>query len=408
MAKTTNRLTAVGIKNLKDRGLYADGGGLYLRITDSGTKGWIFRFSREGSTRDMGLGTCADIGLASAREIAEECRKKLKQGLDPIEARKSAAREQNGSANSVTFREAVERYIAAHEPAWKNAKHRQQWRNTLESYANPIIGDTDVATISTEDILRVLEPIWRTKPETAVRVRGRMENVLDWCRARKLRDGANPALWRGHLKHLLPARKKKGSVRHHPAMPWQELPAFMPLLRANSAISARALEFMILTAARTSEAILATRDEFDLDEGVWQVPAKRMKASVEHRVPLSERARDIIAGVPKIEGTSYVFAGARRGRPLSSMAMLELLRGLRPGLTVHGFRSTFRDWAAEETNFPSEVVEMALAHTIENEVERAYRRGDLFQKRRALMEAWAGYCGRGAQKVLPGESQYAT
>ncbi len=396
MAKTTNRLTAVGIKNLKEKGLHADGGGLYLRITDSGTKGWIFRFTREGRTRDMGLGTCADISLASAREIAEESRKRLKQGLDPIEARKNAARE-NASADCVTFREAVERYITAHEPSWKNAKHRQQWRNTLESYANPIIGDLDVAGITTEDILRVLEPIWRTKPETAGRVRGRIENVLDWCRARKLRDGANPALWRGHLKHLLPARKKKGAVRHHPAMPWQEVPAFMPLLRANSAISARALEFTILTAARTSETILATHSEFDLNEGIWQVPASRMKASVEHRVPLSDRAREILAGVPKIESTPYVFAGARLGRPLSSMAMLELLRGLRPGLTVHGFRSTFRDWAAEETNFPSEVVEMALAHTIENEVERAYRRGDLFQKRRALMDAWAAYCASGAK-----------
>ena len=233
------------------------------------------------------------------------------------------------------------------------------------------------------------------------RVRGRIENVLDWCRARKLRDGANPALWRGHLNHLLPARKKKGAVRHHPAMPWQDCPTFMPLLRANSAISARALEFTILTAARTSETILATHDEFDLNEGVWQVPAQRMKASVEHRVPLSERARDIIAGVPKIEGTSYVFAGARAGRPLSTMAMLELLRGMRPGLTVHGFRSTFRDWAAEETNFPSEVVEMALAHTIESEVERAYRRGDLLQKRRLRMDAWAAYCaGEGANPCL--------
>ena len=255
-------------------------------------------------------------------------------------------------------------------------------------------------SIATEDVLRVLEPIWRTKPETAVRVRGRIENVLDWCRARKLRDGANPALWRGHLKHLLPARKKKGTVRHHPAMPWQELPAFMAALRTNSAMSARALEFTILTAARTSEAILATPSEFDLNEGVWHVPATRMKASVDHRVPLSERARNIIAGLPQIEGTAYVFPSARRGRPLSNMAMLELLRGLRPGLTVHGFRSTFRDWAAEQTDFPSEVVEMALAHTIESEVERAYRRGDLFQKRRNLMDAWTAYCGSGAEAKL--------
>ena len=408
MAKTTNRLTAVGIKNLKEKGLYADGGGLYLRITDSGTKAWIFRFARDGRTRDMGLGTCAEISLASARQIAEECRKLLKQGMDPIEARKKTAGKQNGSPNSATFREAVDRYITAHEPSWKNPKHRQQWRNTLNSYASPIIGDMDVADIATEDVLRVLEPIWRTKPETAVRVRGRIENVLDWCRARKLRDGANPALWRGHLKHLLPARKKKGTVRHHRAMPWQELPAFMAALRTNSAMSARALEFTILTAARTSEAILATPSEFDLNEGVWHVPATRMKASVDHRVPLSERARTIIAGLPQIEGTAYVFPSARRGRPLSNMAMLELLRGLRPGLTVHGFRSTFRDWAAEETDFPSEVVEMALAHTIESEVERAYRRGDLFPKRRTLMDAWAAYCsGEDRKLMLVGKTQNA-
>ncbi len=400
MAKTTNRLTAVGIKNLKEKGLYADGGGLYLRITDSGTKGWIFRFARDGRTRDMGLGAYADISLAAAREIAEQCRKLLKQGADPIETRKKTSIALNGSANSVVFRDAVERYISAHESSWKNAKHRQQWRNTLATYAIPIIGDTDVAEIATEDVLRVLEPIWRTKPETAVRVRGRIENVLDWCRARKLRDGANPALWRGHLKHLLPARKKKGTVRHHPAMPWQELPAFMAALRMNSAMSARALEFTILTAARTSEAILATPSEFNLTEGVWHVPATRMKASLDHRVPLSERARTVIAGLPQIEGTAYVFPSARRGRPLSNMAMLELLRGLRPGLTVHGFRSTFRDWAAEETEFPSEVVEMALAHTIENDVESAYRRGDLLPKRRALMEAWAAYCGSGAEARL--------
>jgi len=393
MAKTTNRLTAVGVKNLKDKGLYADGAGLYLRITDSGTRGWIFRFARNGRTRDMGLGTCADISLASAREIAEECRKLLKQGMDPIEARKKTAAKQNGSPNSATFKEAVERYIAAHEPSWKNPKHRQQWRNTLHTYAIPIMGDMDVAEIATEDVLRVLEPIWQSKPETALRVRGRIENILDWCRARKLRDGANPALWRGHLSHLLPARKKKGSVRHHPAMPWREVPAFMALLRASSAISARALEFTILTAARTSETIMATHAELDLDEGVWHVPAARMKASVEHRVPLSGRAREIVAGLPRIDAMPYVFPGARQDRPLSSMAMLELLRGLRPGLTVHGFRSNFRDWAAEETDFPSEVGEMALAHTIESEVERAYRRGDLFQKRRALMNAWAAYCG---------------
>ena len=341
----------------------------------------------------MGLGTYPEIGLASAREIAEECRKAVKQGIDPVEARKKGGLAQNGAPPTITFAEAAERFVAAHETSWKNAKHRQQWRNTLSTYATPKIGAMDVAAIATEDVLRVLEPIWKAMPETALRVRGRIENVLDWCRARKYRDGANPALWRGHLKHLLPARKKKGNVRHHPAMLWREVPDFMAVLRANSSISARALEFTILTAARTSESTLATHDEFDLDEKVWQVPAARMKASVEHRVPLSKRASEIVAGIPRSDGAGYVFPGARQGRPLSSMAMLELLRGLRPGLTVHGFRSSFRDWVAEATDFPSEVAEMALAHTIESDVERAYRRGDLFQKRRSLMGAWADYCG---------------
>jgi integrase len=304
-------------------------------------------------------------------------------------------------ARVITFQSATDRYIAAHEPSWRNLKHRQQWRNTLIAYAEPIIGKLDVAAITTEDVLRVLEPIWRTKPETANRSRGRIENILDWCRVRKYRTEANPAVWRGHLKHLLPGRKKKGSVRHHPALPWREIPKFMADLRENSSISARALEFTILTVARTSESTLAIREkEFDLDHSIWCVPAERMKAGVEHRVPLAPRARNIISATPEIEDNPYVFPGARKNRPLSNMAMLELLRGMRPGLTVHGFRSAFRDWAAEATDFPNEVAEMALAHTIENDVECAYRRGDPFEKRKKLMEAWADYCclGTGAVK----------
>lgn len=392
MAKITHRLTAVGVKNLKEKGLYGDGCGLYLRITDTGTKGWIFRFTLGTRTRDMGLGTCAAISLASAREIVEEYRKLLKQGIDPIEMRKKTAHSQNGGITpAVSFRDAADRYISAHERSWRNPKHRQQWRNTLSTYAVPVMGDMDVAAIGTEDVLRVLEPIWHAKPETANRVRGRIESVLDWCRVRKYRDGANPALWRGHLNHLLPARKKKMGIRHHPALAWREIPRFMQELRANSSISARALEFTVLTAARTSESTLATWEEFDLEENIWGVPAERMKASVAHRVPLSSSARDVIVALPQIEGNVYVFPGAKPRRPLSNMAMLELLRGMRPGLTVHGFRSSFRDWAAEATDFPPEVIEMALAHTIESAVERAYRRGDLFEKRRGLMEAWAAF-----------------
>ena len=390
-----HRLSAVGVKNLQDKGFYPDGGGLYLRITETGTKGWIFRFTLGTRTRDAGLGICSSISLASAREIAEDCRKLLRQGIDPIEHRKRVAETQNGAVSGITFREAVSRYIAAHETSWRNAKHREQWRNTLGTYVAPVIGNKDVAAITTEDVLQILEPIWQAKPETATRVRGRIANVLDWCRVRKYRDGPNPALWRGHLAHLLPAHKKKSIVRHHPALSWAEIPKFITELRTHTAISARALDFTILTASRTSEAILALWPEIDIDNQIWTVPPQRMKAGVEHRVPLSAAAVELLRDLPRFEESKYIFPGAKLGRPFSNMAMLEVLRGMRPGLTVHGFRSTFRDWAAEATSFPSEVVEMALAHTIESAVERAYRRGDLFQKRRALMETWAAYCGSG-------------
>jgi integrase len=391
MAKTTHRLTAIGVKNLKEKGLYPDGGGLYLRITNSGTKGWIFRFTLGTRTRDMGLGTCFDISLASARDIAEENRKLLKQGFDPIEHRNRSA-EANGSPGTITFREAADRYIATHEPAWRNAKHREQWRNTIRTYVVPVIGQKPVTGITTEDVLKVLEPIWRTKPETASRIRGRIESILDWCRVRKYRDGANPAVWRGHLSHLLPAYKRSRVIQHHPALPWGEIPEFMADLRAHTSISARALTFTILTASRTSEAILARWLEVDLETKTWTVPASRMKNCIDHRVPLSDAAAEILQGLPRFGDSELVFPGRRAGHPLSNMAMLELLRGMQPGLTVHGFRSAFRDWAAEETDFPSDVVEMALAHTIESKVESAYRRGDLFRKRRSLMEAWAIYC----------------
>ena len=394
MAKTTNRLTAISVKNLKEKGLYADGSGLYLRITDTGTKGWIFRFTLGTRTRDMGLGTCSEISLASARDLAEENRKLLKQGFDPIEHRKRTT-QANGVPGSVTFREAADRYIATHEPSWRNAKHREQWRNTLSTYVAPVIGHKPVTGITTEDVLKILEPIWQTKPETASRIRGRIESILDWCRVRKYRDGANPALWRGHLSHLLPAYKRTRTIQHHPALPWREIPKFMNELRSHTSISARALAFTILTASRTSEAILALWPEVDLESKTWTVPASRMKASVEHRVPLSNAAIEILHGLLRLGETELIFPGRRAGCPLSNMAMLELLRGMRLGLTVHGFRSAFRDWVAEETSFPRDVVEMALAHTIESGVERAYRRGDLFQKRRDLMEAWADYCESG-------------
>jgi integrase len=392
MAKTTHRLTAISIKNFKEKGLYSDGNGLYLRITTTGTKGWIFRFALRGRTRDMGLGTTAQLSLAAAREMTEECQKLLKRGIDPIQHREATVEAVSGRA-AISFREAAERYVATHEGGWKNPKHRAQWRSTLAEYANPVIGMMDVAAIGTDDVLRVLEPIWQEKPETASRVRGRIEAVLDWARVRGMRDGANPAAWRGHLNHLLPARNKARTVRHHPALPWRELPEFMAELRDNTSISARALEFTILTAARTSETIEAEWSEMNASAAMWIVPKERMKAVREHRVPLSEAAVALLADMPRLDGTPYLFPGGRKGRPLSNMAMLELLRGMRPGLTVHGFRSSFREWAAEATSFPREFAEAALAHIVGNATERAYQRGDLFERRRVLMDAWAAYCG---------------
>jgi integrase len=377
------RLTDAKVRATQRRGLYNDGDGLNLKVTDTGSKSWILRFKIAKRSYSMGLGPYPEVTLAEARKAAGDAHGLIRAGVNPIEARRA----RNEPPQVVTFSEAAARYIAAHEQSWKNAKHREQWRNTLATYASPVIGKKDVASIGLDDVLKILEPIWTTKNETASRIRGRIEAILDWAAVRGLRTGENPARWRGHLKHLLPARNKRRSVRHHPAMDWRDLPAFMTELRGNNSISARALEFTILTAVRTSETIGATWSEIDGD--VWTIPAERIKASVIHRVPLTSAA---LARLFRIEGNPYIFPGARKDRPLSNMAMLELLRGMRPGLTVHGFRSTFRDWAAEATSFPRELAESALAHVVGDEVERAYRRGDLFDKRRELMQAWARHC----------------
>jgi integrase len=293
----------------------------------------------------------------------------------------------------VTFRECAERYIASHETAWRNEVHRKQWGSTLATYVYPTVGVLPVHAVDTALVTEVLEPIWASKPETAGRVRGRIESVLDWAKARGYRDGENPARWRGHLDKLLPNRRKVRRPKHHAALPYVDLPAFMQNLRARESVSARALEFTILTAARTGETIGATLAEINFADKTWTVPASRMKAGQEHRVPLCDRALEILQSVPQEKGSPFLFIGGRSGGALSNMAMLELLRGMVEGhVTVHGFRSTFRDWAAERTNYPNHVVEMALAHAIGDDVEAAYRRGDLFDKRRRLMRDWASYC----------------
>ncbi|UXS41998.1 integrase arm-type DNA-binding domain-containing protein [Agrobacterium tumefaciens] len=394
MASVINKLSAAGVAKKSAPGLYSDGGGLYLQVAKGGSKSWIFRFMIAGKPRYMGLGSTDTFSLREARERAKEARKLVADGIDPIDARRErVAAARADDAKLVSFSEAAERYIKAHTAGWKNPKHADQWRNTLTTYAYPIIGPLSVAKVDTAHIMQIIEPIWTDKTETASRVRGRIESVLDWATARRYRSGENPARWRGHLDKLLPARSKVAKVRHHPAMLYTDLPEFMQRLRALDSISAKALEFTILTAVRTSEAIGATEAEFDLKAKVWTIPAERMKASRPHRVPLSDRVLEILEMTPREANNPHVFPGAKCGKPLSNMAMLELLQGMEgtEGLTVHGFRSTFRDWAAERSSFPREIAEAALAHVLKDKTEAAYQRGDLLDKRRRLMAAWAGF-----------------
>jgi integrase len=393
MREPKKALTAMAVEKLMKPGRYAVGSGAYLQISQWGTKAWLFRYKRAGKARQMGLGPYELVSLAEAREKAREARRALLEGHDPLEVKAARmARVRLEAARGMSFRECAERMITSHEAAWRNPKHRAQWRSTLATYCYPIFGDLPVAEVDTGLVLKALETIWTTKPETAGRVRGRVEAVLDWAKARGYRDGENPALWRGHLDKLLPNRRKVRRVRNHPAMPYEDLPAFMSELRLRDGMGARALEFTILTAARTSEAIGARWSEIDLIGAMWTVPAERMKAGKEHRVPLPQAALDLLKALPR-DG-EFVFAGGRAGRPLSNMAMLELLRGMKAGsgYVPHGFRSSFRDWCAERTNYPSEVAEAALAHAIESRVQAAYRRGDLLEKRKRLMEDWASFC----------------
>lgn len=396
MAKTIGRLTALKVSRPLPVGMHADGAGLYLQVTGNGAKSWIFRFSIRGKAREMGLGSFAVVSLADARAKAAACRTLRLDGIDPIEARQAQhAQAALDAAKAITFKEAAERYIAAHRAGWKVAKHASLWTNTLSTYAYPVIGKVSVQAVDTGLVLRILEPIWNTKPETAGRVRGRIEAILDWAKSRGLRKGENPARWRGHLQYQLPARSKVRRVKHHAALPYAELPKLMMALREQDGIGARALEFTILTAARTGEIIGATRDEANVDEKLWTVPAARMKAGREHRVPLSPRALAVLKDMthPANGEHAFIFPGGKRGKPLSNMAMAKVLKRMDcENITVHGFRSTFRDWAAERTNYPNEVVEMALAHAVSDKVEAAYRRGDLFEKRRRLMADWAAYC----------------
>jgi integrase len=403
MARGTNKLSAVAVSKASKPGLYADGLGLYLQVSQWGTKSWLFRFMRGGQARKMGLGPVHTVSLKEARESALECRKLIRDGLDPIEARRGKiAAVRAEAARQMTFRQCAEKYIAAHSSTWKNEKHRAQWPSTLETYAYPVLGDLSVDAIEVAHVLKVLEPIWHEKPETASRVRGRVETVLDWATARGLRKGENPARWKGHLSKLLPARSKVAKVEHHAALPYAELPAFMADLRGMEGQSPRALEFLILTLTRTGETVGARWPEINMQEKMWTIPGERMKGGREHRVPLCDRAIQILNELPR-EG-DFVFIGGKIGTHLSDMALLMTLRRMgRADITVHGFRSTFSDWAAETTAYPQDLREMALAHAIDNKVEAAYRRGDQLEKRRRLMDDWAGYCAspsRGRDNVV--------
>lgn len=399
MARKMNRLSTRAVEAKRQPGLYADGGGLYLQVSPGITKSWLFRFQIDRKPGYMGLGPVHTVSLAEAREKALQARKLVVEGIDPVKARDAArARLALDSARSISFAKCAEAYIKAHKAGWKNAKHTEQWTNTLETYCGPVFGALPVAGVDTALVLKVLEPIWTAKPETATRLRARIEHVLDWATVRGYREGDNPARWRGHLDKLLPRLEKRKRVKHHPALPYSEIGAFMESLRAQEGTAARALDFTILTAARTGEVIGAQWEEFDLDEALWTIPAERTKVHREHRVPLSPRAVEILKALPH-EG-DFVFPGWRQDQALSNMAMLELLKRMkRSDVTVHGFRSTFRDWCAERTNYPRETCEMALGHAVANEVEAAYRRGDLFDKRRRLMQEWARFCDRPARKA---------
>ena len=390
----TGKLTALKTDKVKASGYYGDGGGLFLQVSRYGTKSWVFRLKANGRLREMGLGSLDTYSLAEARERARNCRKLRDEGKDPIEERNAARLAVKLEATkAITFEQCAERHIAAHRAGWRNGKHRDQWSSTLETYVNPIIGALPVQAIDTTLVMKAVEPIWNEKPETASRVRGRIEAILDWATARGFRAGENPARWRGHLDKLLPKKTKVRRIEHHAALPYREIAAFVAELRSQEGIAARALEFAILTAARTGEVIGALWGELDLADRLWTIPAERMKADKEHRVPLSDAAIAILEDLQRVRQGDYVFPGGRAGRPISNMAMTMTLRRMGRGeLTVHGFRSSFRDWAAERTGFPAEVAEMALAHAVSDKVEAAYRRGDLFQKRRQLMDAWARYC----------------
>ena len=390
-----SKLTALQVKNVKTPGLINDGGGLYLRIAPGGSKSWVYRYRQNGRLRSHGLGSANTLSLAEARDKALSCRKMRLEGIDPIDAKKKRRiADRLAAAKAINFADCARQCIEMKRAGWKNAKHAAQWSATLERYVFPVFGDLPVADVDTNLILKVLEPIWTAKPETADRVRGRIEAVLDFAKAREYREGENPARWRGHLSLMLAARKKSQSVKHHAALPHTEIRPFWQQLLEQGGTGAQALRLTILTATRTSEVLAARWEEIDFEREIWTIPAERMKAGREHRIPLSKPALALLEAATALRRSELVFSGMKAGKPLSNMTMSKVLKGMNhPDITVHGFRSTFRDWTAECTDTPHEVAEATLAHTVSDKVVASYRRTDFFDKRRVLLEDWAGYIG---------------
>ncbi|AOF87288.1 phage integrase [Hydrogenophaga sp. RAC07] len=402
MPKKASELGALDIARLTKPGTYAAGGvaGLHLQISPTGTKSWFLRVVVGGKRRKMGLGAYPGVGIAHARRKAQIARDSVQQGIDPIDAQISENRSLTASrAKDVTFRTCAELHIAAHKSSWKNEKHESQWERTLETYAYPLIGDMMVRDVTLQHVMQILEPIWHTKPETANRVRGRIESVLASATTKGLRGGVNPAAWKGNLSTLLPAKNKITKSKHFPSVPVKELPAFFDQLRRQEGTAARALEFLILTNVRSHNVRHASWSEIDLETNTWLIPGddsegskQRMKAGVTHRVPLAPAALKLLESIPKTAGTELIFPSPRKSTPLSDMAMSKLMKGMEANGVPHGFRSTFRNWASEMTNFPREVTERAMAHRLGDKTEAAYMRSDLFERRTKLMEAWASYC----------------
>lgn len=402
MPKKARELGALDVKRITEPGFHFVGGvaGLALQVAPSGSTSWVLRVMVGSKRRKMGLGGFPDVTLAEARERARQARSKIFAGVDPIDEKKAARRSLVASrAKDVSFRTCAERYMSAHRAAWKNEKHEAQWLSTLEKYAFPVIGDLWVRDVELDHVMQILEPIWHSKTETASRLRGRIETVLDSATTKGYREGLNPARWKGNLSTLLPARNKIAKTTHFKALPPKELPGFIELLRAQEGTSARALEFLILTNVRSHNVRHASWSEIDLETSTWLIPGEddetskqRMKAGVAHRVPLSPAALSLIKSQPMMAGTDLIFPSPRSGKPLSDMAMSKLMKDLDANGVPHGFRSTFRDWASEFTNFSREVTERAMAHQLGDKTEAAYMRSDLFVKRRKLMETWANFC----------------